>query len=351
MVIKVLVVDDSKSMRKILCDIINSENKLKVIGEAKNGKEAIELVENLKPDVIVMDILMPIMDGLKALSYIMNHFKIPTLITSSFTEEDITIKAIFHGAVDFIPKPKNEESDMELLKKDLIYKIKIASKVDVSKLRFKKTSEEISTKEIFEEKEEIDKVIVIGASAGGPKTLLQILKQLPEDLPAYIFVVQHMVKGFTSSFAHHLDAETKIKVKEAEEGEIIKPGIVYLAPGGYHMEIGITEKKETTQKIIRLNQNSKIRHVRPSINPTMISAAKIYGKNALGIILTGMGRDGVDGIKAIKNNGGKTIAEDLNTSLVKGMPKAAINSGKIDEILNIPEIVSKIMEFVKVGKK
>lgn len=355
MVIKVLVVDDSRSMRKIVTDMIQSDRRMMVIGEAENGKRAIKIATELKPDVIVMDILMPEIDGLEALNYIMHKLPTPTIIMSALSQEhkEITIKAILNGAVDFIAKPESTSiTDLSKMRLDLIYKIIIASKVDINKFIVRAIPEHVI--EIIDSKaprESEYKVVVIGASAGGPKSVLEILKRLPKDMPAAVLVVQHMAKGFTTSFARHLNSESKLEIKEAEDGDDIRPGLVLVAPSDYHMEIKVNKDNETIRNVIKLNQKTEICHVRPSVNPTMICAAKIYEERVLGIILTGMGHDGAEGIKTIKMKYGTTIAEDMSSCVIKGMPRAAIESGYIDKVVPPSEIPLEIMKFVQEGKE
>ena len=354
MVINVLVVDDSLSMRKIVRDMIESDRRMKVIGEAENGKRAIEMATELKPDVIIMDILMPELDGLEALNYIMHNNPTPTVIMSALSQEnkEITIKAILNGAVDFIAKPESTSiADLSKMRLDVIYKITVASRVDVNKFIVGPPPEYVTERaESIIPPEGEYKVIVIGASAGGPKSVLEILRQLPGDLPAAILVVQHMAMGFTNSFARHLNSESKLKIKEAQEGDEIQPGLVLVAPGDYHMEIKVNKNNDTIRNVIKLNQKTEICHVRPSVNPTMICAAKIFEERVLGIILTGMGHDGAEGIKTVKMKYGATIAEDMSSCLVKGMPRAAIESGYIDKIVPPSEIPLEIIKFVQEGK-
>ncbi|AIF69316.1 hypothetical protein PAP_04525 [Palaeococcus pacificus DY20341] len=349
---KVLVVDDSSLIRKIITDIINSDPELEVVGEASDGYEAIKLVKQLKPDVITLDIEMPKMNGLDTLRYIMKTQPTPTIMVSSLTQEgaDETIKALEYGAVDFIQKPV--ASKLNEFRKELIKKIKEVKKVPINLLEFKswkilqeqkKIAKTIPTAEIKKKPSIADRVVVIASSTGGPKSLLEIFPKFPKDLEAAILVVQHMPPKFTHSFASRLNRISNLEVKEAELGDIIEPGKAYIAPGGYHMEVSIRGKKP----ILTMNKKPKINGVRPSADPTMITAAEVFKDKTVGVVMTGMGSDGANGMTKIKETGGITIAQDETTSIVFGMPKAAIKLGVVDHVVPLSRIPNTVLSALR----
>ncbi|BAA29571.1 protein-glutamate methylesterase/protein-glutamine glutaminase [Pyrococcus horikoshii] len=350
--IKVLVVDDSAFMRKVLKDIINSDPELEVCGEARDGIEAIEMVQKCRPDVVTLDVEMPRMNGLDALRVIMKRYPVPVIMISALTQEgaDATIKALEYGAIDFIPKPSSSISiNMKELKDEIIAKIKEAAKVprrflELRRIRLLRVQKAKKVKPSVPARI----AVAIAASTGGPQSLLKIFPKFPEDLKAGILLVQHMPPGFTRSFAKRLDSVSKIDVKEAEEGDVVEEGKAYVAPGDYHMEVTLRAGKP----VITLNKKPKIHGVRPAADPMMITAAQVFGRRTVGVVMTGMGRDGAQGIVEIKKKGGITIAQDEKTSIIFGMPKAAIETGMVDYVVpleKIPETVVKAVEIIRGG--
>ena len=330
--LRVLVVDDSAFMRKIITDILSSDSELNVVGTAFDGVDAIRKVTTLHPDVMTLDVAMPRMDGLETLKFIMDHNPLPIVMVSSTTREgtETTLKALEYGAIDYVTKPSGEVSlNMGDVKNDLITKIKNARNAKLIKHR-QMIYEPIQHKQEFK-----SKVILIGASTGGPQALEGILTKLPEDIPP-ILMVQHMPAGFTRSFAERLKHLCKFEVKEAEEGDNIVARRALLAPGGFHMTVGRDERTH-------LNTEPAIHGVRPAVDPMMETAARVYLFKTIGVILTGMGTDGALGMKTVKNCGGTTIAQDEVTSTIFGMPKAAIEEGCVDETLPISEIPQEIV--------
>ena len=328
--IKVLVVEDSIFMRNVISDIINSDPQLQVIGTARDGEEALSKLDVLEPDVITLDIEMPRMDGLSVLKQIMKRKPKPVIMLSALTREGAiyTLKALDYGAVDYITKPSGNISlDLHTIKDEIISKIKMAASANLPKLKIKPIS--------IESCELGDNVVAIGASTGGPQALTYVLTSLPQNIPP-ILIVQHMPEGFTKSFAERLDKLCKFKVKEAEEGDYISKDLVLIAPGGFHMAVSKTGR-------IRLDRTPPIHGVRPAVDPMMTSVARFYKSRAVGVILTGMGRDGAYGMKKIKEYGGVTIAQDEKTSVVFGMPKAAIEEGCVDVVLPLHKIPIEIM--------
>ncbi|MCK4545563.1 chemotaxis response regulator protein-glutamate methylesterase [candidate division WOR-3 bacterium] len=343
--IRVLVVDDSVFMRKFISDMLNNEPDIEVVAKAKNGKEALHILRKMPIDVITMDIEMPVMDGITATQKIMKQNPIPIIILSAYAEEGAgpTIKALQEGAIDFIRKPSGPVSfDIDKIKSILIEKIRNSSNININLQKHIKAKIEIYN---YDDLHSIN--LVIGASTGGPKALTMILKEFPYRFPISILIVQHMPEGFTKQFAQHLDKECNLSVREATDGMLIKKGNAIIAKAGYHMMV---ESIDNKTNIIRLIKGEKINSVMPSCEPLFNSAAKIYKSNLIGIVLTGMGKDGSCGMKTIKKYNGFTIAESALTAMINGMPQAAIKTGAVDYIkpLNeIPETIVNIMKTLK----
>ncbi len=335
MTIKLLVVDDSAFMRRIISDLIGDIDGIEVGGIARNGLDALEAIPRIRPDIITLDIEMPKLNGIETLKIIKEKYNIPVIMLSSLLGRDITIEALEEGALDFIEKPTDLSSNLDDFRDELEMKIKsIFPKANERPYREgirKRPGTGVLKKEI--------KAVVIGASTGGPKALTEVLKKLPEDIEVPIFIVQHMPKGFTTSFAERLDKEAKPRVVEAEDNMLIQKGVVYLAPGDYHMELDGGR--------IKLNTKDKIYGVRPAVDYLFDSAAKTYRSNLLGIIMTGMGRDGAEGMQSIKDMGGCNIAQNEETSIVYGMPGNAVAKGVVDSILSLDEIGDKLSEILR----
>jgi two-component system chemotaxis response regulator CheB len=353
--IRVLVVDDSAFMRKIITDILAGSPEIEVIGKAKNGQEAIEKVTELRPDVVTMDLEMPGLDGLQALGYIMSECPTPVIMLSGAEsrQADVTMTAFQYGAVDFILKPSGNISlDMAKIKDEIVKKVKAASSVQVHKLGFieeEKKPDKIKVKSLKENNESVKKslfhkIIVIGSSTGGPRALQQVIPLLPSNLHAPVLVVQHMPAGFTKSLAERLNSQSTIKVIEASEGDILESGTVYIAPGDFHMTIKQQKINGDLKEVIALTKGEKVQGVRPSVDVLLNSVTPIFGQNSLGVILTGMGSDGTDGIKKLKLAGGRVIAEDESTCVVYGMPRSVIEQKLADYILPIGRIAESIAQ-------
>jgi two-component system chemotaxis response regulator CheB len=337
--IKVLVVDDSIVMRRIISDILSKDEEIEVVGAARNGAEALEMVRELDPDVVTMDIEMPVMDGLTALQHIMAESPRPVVMLSSMDKRqaDITLKSLDMGAVDFISKTSGSLSlDLERTGEDIIAKVKAAAKAAILPLPAADKAKPVPIPALSG-----DWLVIIGSSTGGPKALPEVLSRLPANLPAAVLIVQHMPEGFTRSFAERLNWVSPLEVKEAEEGEEMKQGKVYLAQGNKHLILD--------GKRLRLDDGPKVNYVRPAIDVLMKSAAPIYGPRTIGVILTGMGSDGAEGMKCIKRNGGKTIAQSEETCVVYGMPKAVVESGAADRVVPLEEIAQTITVMISTG--
>lgn len=351
--IKVLVVDDSIFMRKIISDMLNEEKDIEIVGVAKNGREAVEMTIKLKPDIVTLDVEMPVMNGLEALKIIMKEAPTKVIMVSSLTKEGAkeTIEALNSGAFDFLPKPSGSISlDIRKVKNELVEKIRAAKDSDIKiltkpykedKIKLSKFVKTTSTERVSGVQKE--KVVAIGISTGGPKALQNIIPEISADIEAAVLIVQHMPPKFTKSLADRLDLLSNIKVKEAEDGDKIKKGHAYVAPGDYHM----TVKEENGEKVIKLNHEETHTGHRPSVNVLFKSVAEVYGKNAVGVIMTGMGADGAEYLKKIKEAGGKTIGQSKDTCVVYGMPRVAYEIGAVDEVVDLEKIPDKIEELLK----
>jgi two-component system chemotaxis response regulator CheB len=355
--IKVLVVDDSAFMRQHLKAILELDCYLEVIGTARNGEEAVQKVKELHPDVITMDINMPVMDGLTALAHIMGECPTPTIIISSLSQEGAlaTFEAIELGAVDFIAKASGTVSlDIEEQREEIITKVKAAAR---AKFRHRTISKPHSKKSVGHEQhlapQSIDsyvqKIVALGVSTGGPRTLLDILPFLPTDLPAPVVIVQHMPPTFTASFAEHLNSVCPIKVKEAEQAEVLLAGVVYIAPGGYQMTLASNVFGKGTAARLSIQRSGS--SFCPSVNVLFNSVAQIYADRAVGVLLTGMGDDGADGMVQIRRAGGYTIAESEETAVIFGMPHEAIERGGAEMIVPSFNIAKQIQVALRRNKR
>lgn len=352
--IKVLIVDDSALMRKALKEIIMTDDSLDVVGTARDGQDAVEKVHDLKPDVITMDINMPVMDGLTSMQYILNDYpEVPVLIISSLTTEGAltTFEALELGAFDYVAKPSGTvSSNIHVVGREIIQKIKLAYKNANRKSikdRIKRRSTAAAAKKTvpaiktsIPKSAGLSKIVVIGISTGGPGTLMEVLPMLPPELKAALIVIQHMPPSFTSSFAKRLDDACWFPFKEAEAGDILQDGRGYLAPGGYQLVV----RREGG--MLRLTNNPKTVFM-PSVNVTMESVLDAYGgKNVIGVLMTGMGDDGADAMVKIRKAGGITIAEDESTAVVFGMPREAIERGGAEIVVPSYRIPDEIVKAV-----
>ncbi len=331
--IRVLIVDDSALMREALKSIIGQDPEIEIVGLAKNGKEGVEKALLLKPNVITMDLKMPMMSGLEAIETILEELPIPIIVVSSM---DITIivKALSIGAMDFVAVT----SDIETIAADLITKIKIASRVrPLRRIKIKPCAIK-APKEL--NRGSASKAVAIGVSTGGPQALQQILAKLPATFPCGILIVQHMSSGFIEGLAEWLNTTSCLHVSVAKAGDILKSGMILLAPDDLHMRVGNDGRIALSE-----NTNKEIVHV-PSIDVMMKSVADYYQENAVGVIMTGMGQDGVEGIRAIRQAGGRTIAQDEKSSVIFGMNKVAIDMGLIDEVVALEIMAEKLIGMV-----
>lgn len=350
MSIRVLVVDDSAFMRKMITQILTSDPGIEVTATARNGADALKKLTSTEVDVITLDVEMPVMNGLDTLRELMAVNPKPVIMLSSRTKRgsEITFQALALGAVDFVPKPSGEISlDIDTIAQELIAKVKAAAGARVVAYKSSPQPEKTVTPPPPRKPVQTtvprgiaaDTVVIIGSSTGGPKALEQVIASIPKDIPAGFLIVQHMPQPFTKSFAERLNGIGELAVKEAEEGDVVQNGMALLAPGSFHMVVD-------QDKRIRLNQDPPVQFVRPSIDVTMASLPEVFGSRIVGVILTGMGRDGADGMGLIKNAGGLTIAQDRLTSTIYSMPKAVADEGHADYILSLDRIGESIIRLV-----
>jgi two-component system, chemotaxis family, protein-glutamate methylesterase/glutaminase len=350
---KILIIDDSLLVRNIIADIVAKEADLDVIATGKTGLDCVELAKKLRPDLIILDIEMPVLDGLSALDELKKlNLKIPVIMLSVLTQHgaDATFKALEKGAIDFIPKPSAQmQVDPKELGRILVSRVRgYFEGLEKSKafegLSAKKESTVLSQNKGFQKKDKIE-AICIGTSTGGPKALHTVLMSFPADFSLPILVVQHMPQGFTKAFAERLDSLSKLRVKEAEHNEIVQNGTVYIAAGDHQMTI----VAKSGGRYIQLDQNApQINGHRPSIEVLFDSARSVYGGSHLvGVIMTGMGKDGSLAIKRIHDEHGYTIAQDEESSIIFGMNRQAIEMGGIERIVPLDRITNTIVDSVK----
>jgi two-component system chemotaxis response regulator CheB len=342
--IRVLVVDDSAFTRKVVSDMLGSDPDITVVDIARDGRAAVEKARALRPDVITMDVEMPVMDGLEALREIMGDRPVPVVMLSALTREGAatTIEALELGAVDFVAKPSHSMTiGLGEIRDQLVAKVKLAARAKV-RVPAAASSGRLGGGESRKPRsgKESDIAVVIGSSTGGPSALNQVLPALPGDIKAGVLVVQHMPPGFTRSLAARLAEASAITVKEAEAGDRLVDGLALVAPGGHHLSV-------TGAGEVVLSQDPPRHGVRPSVDTTMESAARVYGDRLVGVVLTGMGRDGAAGMAAIKAAGGRTIAEHESTCVIYGMPKAVVEQGLADVVVPVQEVGGAIAQMVR----
>ena len=345
--INVVCADDSPFLRKVLKEVLEATGKIQVIGEAKNGKEAIEQVKALNPDILILDCEMPVMTGLEALRHIMTECPLPVFIFSSLAQEgsSVTIKALEYGAVDFLPKPTAGAHALQQIADDLIAKVELIAR----KNRFRSLSSKpvaspdakpiAGTFSVSVSRRSVD-ILAVGSSTGGVQAAVEIVKRLPARTPPIVWV-QHMPATFTGSFAARLNTTGKIRVFEAKNGHVLEANTCYVAPGGYQMRV----RKTGAQTILNIGGVDKVNSFCPSCDVLFDSVAQYYGNNAVGVILTGIGDDGSKGLLRMKQKGSFTIGQNEDTCVVYGMPKSAKKIGAIDletDLFHIPDALVKL---------
>ena len=345
--IRVLVIDDSAFVRQALTRMLASDPGIEVVGTAADGNDGHAKACALRPDVITLDVKMPKMDGLEALRRIMKDCPTPVLLLSSHTSEgaDVTLRGLEIGAMDFVDK-SSVQGQMNLLglAEELTAKVRALASVPRERVTPHlprpypaRTSARPSARAARR-----PEVVVIGTSTGGPPALQAIIPRLPEDFASAVLVVQHMPIGFTRSLAQRLDARSVLNVREAVDGEPVAPGSVLVAPAGRHMKVRRTGGKT----VVWLDDEPRSALHRPSIDVLMASVAQVYGARVLGIVLTGMGSDGVEGLRAIRKAGGRAVAESEESCVIYGMPKAAAEAGVVDDVVSLDRIADEILAAI-----
>ena len=350
-VIRVVVVDDSAFMRKAISTMLQKDTEIEVVGMARDGMEGLEMVRKLDPDVVTLDIEMPVMDGLTALKHIMMEMPRPVIMVSSLTTEggEATLKAMEYGAVDFIPKQLSKVSlDIVKIEKSLQSKVKtvvrkkgrLSASVTKSKPR---TAKEVSrTIQDRPKGKVLRDIVLIGVSTGGPPAVQKVLGELPQDFPAAILIAQHMPGAFTGPFAKRLNDASALSVKEAEDRDLLTPGRVYIAPGGKHLSLC----PRTSRIELAVSSTSEDVIYKPSVNVLLSSAANGLGQRTVGVIMTGMGSDGLEGAKDLKARKGRLLAQSEETCVVYGMPKAVIEAGLADDVVNLDDMAQAITNYL-----
>ena len=346
---RVVVVDDSALVRSLLSEIINREADMECVGAASDPLVAREMIRNLNPDVITLDIEMPRMDGIEFLTKLMRLRPMPVVMVSTLTERgaDVTLRALELGAIDFVAKPKVGVRDgLKLLAHDITEKIRIAAHAHVKRAPAPATGAapaagspapvtslgRLST----------EKIVFIGASTGGTEATKEVLVNLPHDAPA-VMITQHMPPGFTRSYAARLDSLCRISVKEAVDGERVLPGHAYLAPGGFHLSV----ERSGANYIARVRDGEPVNRHKPSVEVLFKSAARVVGRNALGVMLTGMGADGATAMKEMRDAGSYNLVQDEHSCVVFGMPREAIAAGAANEVLPLTQIAPRLLDCLR----
>lgn len=329
---RVLICDDSPLIRKMLSEIIGNEPDLEVVGMAHDGEQAVQLAKELRPNVITMDVEMPRKTGLMALQEIMKEAPTPIIMVSTLTTKgaEATLNALEHGAYDFVAKPEGGSMlHFRKVSEELLAKIRAALNARVGQRAAVGLRAALPT-------QKTDKVVVIASSTGGPKALQALWQSLPQGFPAPILIVQHMPAGFTASLAARLHRLGTVPCREAKEGDKVMPGVALIAPGGVHMKV---DRNGT----IIFEDSPSIHGVKPAADHLFTSAREVYGSRCVGVVLTGMGRDGAAGAKAIRDAGGVCFGESQSTCTIYGMPKAAMEVGGIDAEFGIHEMASAVV--------
>ena len=343
---RVVVVDDSALVRGLLTEIIDRQPDMCCVGAASDPLVAREMIRNLNPDVITLDVEMPHMDGIEFLSRLMRLRPMPVVMVSTLTERgaDVTLRALELGAVDFVAKPKIGVSDgLRQLGADITEKIRTAARARVHRLAAPAPAgTPAAAAPASLGRLSTEKIIFIGASTGGTEATRELLVKLPADAPA-VMITQHMPPGFTKSYAARLDGLCRISVAEAQDGQRVIPGHAYLAPGGHHLSV----ERSGANYIARVRDGEPVNRHKPSVEVLFDSAARVVGRNALGVMLTGMGADGARAMKAMKDAGSWNLVQDEASCVVFGMPREAIAHGAAHEVLPLLQIAPRLMEWLR----
>jgi len=347
--LRVLIVDDSVVMRRMISDMVQSDPALEVAGIAHHGYIALAKIAQISPDIVTLDLDMPEMDGLETLARLRaEHPDLPVIIVSALTERgtQLTLDALAMGASDYVTKPSGvmpNAASVAEVRAELLGKIKSLGAAHLSRSPGRSRKHAVPAEDSAHARVEI---VVIGVSTGGPNALMQLLPAIPTDFPVPLVVVQHMPPMFTRFLAERLEKVCSLKVREAAEGDKIEAGTIWIAPGDYHLEMVRTQR----DVLVRLNQGPLENSCRPAVDPTFRSAVECYGSRVLGVIMTGMGHDGLQGSRCIYDGGGQILAQDEKTSVVWGMPRFVVEEGLPDEVLPLDRIAAGIRQRVSVGR-
>ncbi len=340
--IRVVVGDDSPLMQRMIVQALEADPGIRVVGKGADGRDVLKLVSELRPDCVTLDLEMPNMDGLETLRYLMSEWPTPVVIVSAHTAEsaEIALACLEYGAVDIVPKTWGGN---RFTAGELAEKVREAAGIDVRRQQFGPSEIAIGPKSRTAFAPELEAVVIIGASTGGPQALMDIMPRFPRALPAGVVVVQHMPADFTRYFAERLDARALLDAYEAQQGDFLAPGRILVAPGGLHLLLG---ERGGRPAVMLLGKNEQQQSACPSIDFAMASFAPVFRERLIGVVLTGMGHDGAAGCAAIRANGGTTICQDRASSLVFGMPGAAAEAGAADFVVPLDRIADRIMKTV-----
>jgi two-component system chemotaxis response regulator CheB len=349
----VLVVDDSAFMRKLIAEIIESSGAFHVIGTASDGVEALQKTRTLNPDIVTLDIEMPRLNGLQALEQIMAEMPRPVVMLSAAGSDlgnEMTLRALERGALDFVRKPSGPVSiDLSIVRVQLMSALQAARAMNMGGMRTSEPAPSPRHAEPVPRKspDGATRVVAIASSTGGPRALAEIIPRLPEDLGAAVVIVQHMPGEFTKLLAERLSALSPLWVAEAMDGKLLRENRVYIAPGGYHM----TLTGEPGNASIHLDESPTMWGVRPAADPLFFSVASTFARSAIGVVLTGMGRDGAEGLRRIREAGGRAIVQDRESSIIYGMPQAALAAAGTDKIAKLNDIAPLIRDMCAVAAR
>lgn len=343
----VLVVDDSAFMRRVITEIVDASLDFHVVGTARNGLDALKQIHALNPQIVTLDVEMPVLDGLQTLGYIMSETPRAVVMLSAAGTEggvDLTLRCLELGAVDFVKKPSGPISlDLAKVSETLLSALRAATEVNLGGVQVLARPHFVESAPRGGASPGASHAVAIAASTGGPRALAEVIPNLPFDLNAAVFVVQHMPAGFTRSLAARLNSMSHLPVSEAEDGELIGVNHVYLAPGGQHMRI---ESDASGTRRIKLGDGPTLWGVRPAADPLFASVSQVFGGQCVGVVLTGMGRDGADGLRAIREGGGAAIVQDRTTSTIFGMPQAALQHAGADRVVALNDVAAAVVQLL-----
>ena len=341
-----LVVDDSAFMRRVIGAIIDQSGEFRVVGTARNGHDALRQIHALEPDIVTLDVEMPELDGVETLGYIMSETPRAVVMLSAAATQggvDLTLRCLELGAVDFVRKPTGVGIDLSSVASTLLGALRAATQVNLLGVQLLARPRFVTTPPVVRSRTDATIAVAIACSTGGPRALAEVIPGLPGDLHAAVLVVQHMPAGFTRSLAARIDGMSELRVTEAEHGEPVVVNRVYLAPGGLHMRVVSGEPGGWT---IALDDGPALHGVRPSADRLFESVAGQFGAASIGVVLTGMGKDGAEGLRAIREAGGAGIVQDRATSTIYGMPQAALKRAGAERVVGLPAVAPTIVSLL-----